>query len=42
LIRRGSSRAETEENVQYFERYGFVNYGVLGEKNEFMMVFSNH
>ena len=34
--------AETEENVQYFERYGFVNYGALGENNEFMMVFSNH
>ncbi|WP_338452441.1 hypothetical protein R4Z09_11470 [Niallia oryzisoli] len=33
--------AETEENVQYFERYGFENYGALGENNEIMMVLQN-
>ncbi|KAA9022914.1 hypothetical protein [Niallia endozanthoxylica] len=33
--------AETEEIVQYFERYGFENYGALGENNECMMVFHN-
>jgi hypothetical protein len=32
---------ETEENVQYFERYGFENYGAFGKENEFMMVFQN-
>ena len=34
--------AETEENVQYFERYGFNNYGELGENNEILMVFQNN
>jgi hypothetical protein len=34
--------AETEEIVQYFERYGFESYGKLGGNNEFMMVFQNH
>lgn len=29
---------ETEENVKYFERYGFVNHGPLGERDEFLMV----
>lgn len=34
--------AETEEVVQYFERYGFENYGKLEGNNEFMMVFQNN
>jgi len=34
--------AETEENVQYFERYGFKNYGELGENNEILMVLKNN
>jgi hypothetical protein len=32
---------ETEKNVKYFERYGFKNYGQLGDNKEFMMVFQN-
>lgn len=30
---------ETKKNVKYFERYGFVNHGMLGELGEFLMVF---
>lgn len=32
---------ETEENVKYFERYGFVNHGPLGDFGEFLMVLQN-
>lgn len=29
---------ETEENVKYFERYGFQNHGQLGTENEYLMI----
>ena len=32
---------ETEENVKYFERYGFKSYKELGKDNQCMMVFKN-
>lgn len=31
---------ETEENVKYFERYGFKNHGRLGKYGEFLMVLT--
>jgi hypothetical protein len=30
---------ETEELVKYFERYGFENYGAIGQDGEYMMVY---
>lgn len=29
---------ETEENVKYFERYGFKNYGRRGDDQEYLMI----
>jgi hypothetical protein len=30
--------AETESNVRYFERYGFINHGKHGDKGEYLMI----
>lgn len=32
--------AETEKNIHYFERYGFKDYGKLGENKETLMILS--
>jgi hypothetical protein len=32
---------ETEQQQQYFERYGFKNYGAIEEENERMMIYHN-
>lgn len=31
--------AETDDNAHYFEKYGFKNYGRLGEIGEYLMIF---
>ncbi len=30
---------DSEQNVQYFERYGFKNHGKLGENDDYMLIF---
>lgn len=30
--------AETESNVRYFERYGFINHGKHGDNGEYLMI----
>jgi hypothetical protein len=32
---------ETEQNVKYFERYGFKNYGRCGINQEYLMILKN-